>query len=116
MNLREWARVTHRALANQPPDERQKELSAANVERVLRMSITTLINALIAGDDLRIDELGRLWAESKPPRRTVSNLPGRSQSFTTQDRRRVRFRPSSRLGTLLDYALDADGQPLDRTP
>ncbi len=115
MNLRQWARATHRALREQPVDKRHKQLSAADVERVLRMSMTTLINALVAGGDLRIDDLGRLWVEAKPHRRIVSNLSDRSQVFTIQDRRMVRFRPSSRLGTLLNSVLEKDGQRFDRS-
>ena len=53
MNLREWARMTQRALREQPPEERS-DLSIDQVEQVLRMGITTLAEALADGQELRI--------------------------------------------------------------
>ena len=105
MNLREWARSTHQALANLPPDQRGKDLSAADVERVMRMGITMLIATLVAGGDLRIDDLGKIWAEQKSPRRVVCNLKGQSKTLTLRSRRVVRFHPSSRLTrTINDFS------------
>src|SRR5687767_14305313 len=97
MNLREWARATHQALVNEPPHQRSKDLSAVDVERVVRMSINTLIQGLVAGDDLRIDGLGRIWCEERPPRRIVSNLNRVRRERMLKSRRIARFRASSAL-------------------
>lgn len=97
MNLREWARATHRALASQPAETRHKEFSAADVEQILRMGVTTLVEALVTDDDLRMEDLGRLWCETRSPRRGVSNLLSQPQAYNIQSRKMVRFRVSSRL-------------------
>ncbi len=97
MNLREWARATHWALVNQPADERRQDFSIADVECVLRTSVTTLIDTLVAGDNLRLDELGRLWVEERRPHFIVSNLSGRPRKYQLSSRRVVRFSASSRL-------------------
>lgn len=96
MNLREWARATHRVLLEQR-EEGGAALSGDVVEQVMRASISTLIDALVDGGELRIDALGRLWVEEKAARRVVSNLAGQRRVYTVGDRRLVRFRVSRRL-------------------
>ncbi len=78
MNLREWARETHRALSEQR-EEGGTSLSGELVKQALRASISTLVDALVDGGELRIDALGRLWIEEKAARRVVSNLAGKSK-------------------------------------
>lgn len=95
MNLREWARVTHRALTEQR-EEGGATLSGDVVEQVLRAAISTLIDVLADGDELRIDALGRLWVEEKAARRVVSNLVGQRRIYAVGYRRVVRFRASKR--------------------
>ena len=102
MNLREWARATHRALANQSADERHRDLSAAQVEQVMRASILTLAEALASGEQLRIDELGQIWAEERPSREVVSNLASTRRAYRIKHRRTVRFRPSKRLAVYIN--------------
>lgn len=103
MNLRKWSRETHRALANQPTDQRYKDFSASDVEKILRMSITVLAAALETGNDLQLEDLGRLWVQDNPAYTSFSNLNGRTQQFRIQSRRRVRFRASKRLLGQLNY-------------
>lgn len=105
MNLREWARATHRALNRLPAAERQDYLTHAQVEKVLRMAIAALIDSLSRGGELRIDALGRMWVEEKPPRRVVSNLAGEPREHKLPERKAVRFRASSRLAKQLDTGL-----------
>ena len=97
MNLKQWARATCQTLANRPAAERHQHYTNAQVEEVLRMSITTLIEALASGDELRIDAFGRLWVEEKQPQRVVNNLNGKPQEHELPVRKMVRFRASSRL-------------------
>lgn len=96
MNLREWARATHRALAEQR-DEGGAALSSDVVEQVLRVAINTLIDALVDGGELRIDALGRLWVEGKAARRVVSNLARKRRVYAVGHRKVVRFRASKGL-------------------
>ncbi len=70
MNLREWARATHRVLSEQR-EEGGAALSGDVVKLVLWAAVSTLVDALAAGDELRIDALGRLWIEEKAARRTA---------------------------------------------
>lgn len=96
MNLREWARATHRVLSEQR-EEGCAALSGDVVEQVLRAAISTLIDALVHGDELRIDALGRLWVEEKAARQVVSNLARKRRVYRVEDRRVVRFRASREL-------------------
>lgn len=96
MNLREWARATHRALSEQR-EEGGAALSGDLVEQVLRMAISTLVDELAGDGELRIDVLGRLWVEDKTARRVVGNLAGRRRVYMVRDRRVVRFRASKGL-------------------
>lgn len=101
MNLREWARATHRALSEQR-EEGATALSGDVVEQVMRAAINTLVDALVDGGELRIDALGRLWVEKKVARRVVSNLAGKRRVYSVGDRRAVRFRASTRLVVTLN--------------
>lgn len=118
MNLREWARITHRVLSEQR-EEGGAALSGDLVELILRAAINTLIDALVDGGDLRIDALGRLWSEEKAPRRVVSNLAGKRRVYGVRARRMVRFRASRGLVAQLNsryehVALrDTKGNPVD---
>ena len=96
MNLRQWARATHRALKEQPPEDRSA-LTAAQVEAVLRMSIAVLVEILGTGEGLRINDLGMFWVEDKPPTVVVSNLGDRPKPYQIEGRKGVRFRASSRI-------------------
>jgi nucleoid DNA-binding protein len=104
MNLREWARATHRALADRPEDERQKEFTMTDVEWILRESLTTLTNILVAGEDLRVADLGCLWVEDRPGKNIASNLPDRAKTYRLPTRRVVRFRSSKKLKARLSAA------------
>src|SRR5689334_17289122 len=97
MNLREWARETHRAISNQPAELYQRHLSTTDIERVLRMSIDVLATALSEGRDLRIDNLGRLWVETKAARIVANNLEGKPHRIKLQGRPSIRYRPSTKL-------------------
>ncbi len=101
MNLRQWARATHRALKEQPPEDRSA-LTAAQVEEVMRMSIDVLMEKLITGEGLRINDLGRFWVEEKPPSVIVSNLGSQPQAYQTEKRKVVRFRASSKAQCILN--------------
>ena len=94
MNLRQWARATHRAFKELPPEERS-HLTAAQVEEVMRMSFHVLIEKLSTGEELRINDFGRFWVEEKPPSVIVSNLGSQPQAYQTDRRKVVRFRASS---------------------
>lgn len=96
MNLREWARATHRVLSEHW-EEGGTVLSGDIVEQVLRAAIKTLIDALVDGGELRIDALGRLWVEERAAQRITSNLVGQQRVYTIKSRRVVRFRASRRL-------------------
>ncbi len=97
MNLREWARTTHRALSEQR-EEGGAALSGDVVEYVLRAGIiSTLIDTLVDGGELRLDALGRLWIEEKAARWVVSNLAGRRRVYEVRCQRVVRFRASRRV-------------------
>jgi nucleoid DNA-binding protein len=109
MNLREWARATHKVLSEQR-EEGGAALSGDVVEQVLRIAISTLIDALADGSDLRIDALGRLWVEEKAARRVVSNLAGKRRVYAVGDRRIVRFRAARGLVARLN------GQSLAEEP
>jgi nucleoid DNA-binding protein len=97
MNLREWARATHQALDDQPAEFRLKHFSMEDVEAILRMSTNVLVAKLDQGEELRLNNLGRLWVEEKQPRRVVSNLTGDAQAFKVRQRRTARFRASVEL-------------------
>jgi len=97
MNLREWVKATHRVLASQPAENRQKDFLNSDVDMVIRQSIGVLIKSLQAGNDLYLDDLGRLWVEQREPRKVVNNLSGRSKTHMLAKRRVVRFRASARL-------------------
>jgi nucleoid DNA-binding protein len=97
MNLREWARVTHQTLDNQPAEFRPKDFSTADIEMILRMGIRVLVISLDQGGDLRLNALGRLWVEEMQPRHVISNLNGKAREFKTRHRRKIRFQASSRL-------------------
>lgn len=109
MNLRQWARATHRVLSEQR-EEGGAALSGDVVEQVLRVSIGTLIDTLVDGTELRIDALGRLWIEEKAARRVVSNLAGTRRVYGVGSRRVVRFRASRGLATRVNNRL------VDREP
>jgi nucleoid DNA-binding protein len=96
MNLREWARATHRVLSEQREDG-GAALSGDVVEQVMRAAISTLVDALIDGGELHVDALGRLWIEEKSARRVVSNLAGQRRVYGVGNRRVVRFRASKGL-------------------
>lgn len=113
MNLREWARATHRVLSEQREDGGMA-LSGDIVEQVMRAAISTLVNVLIDGGELRIDALGRLWVEERAARRLVSNLAGRQRMYAVGDRKMVRFRASARLVARLNGQLPGEGPELLR--
>lgn len=96
MNLREWARATHRTLNSQSAENRVVSPTATQVEQIIRASISTLIEALIAGDQLRIDNLGQLSLETRAPRQIVNNLKNRQEHLLPR-RYTIRYRPSKRL-------------------
>jgi nucleoid DNA-binding protein len=102
MNLREWVKATHRVLASQPAENRQKDFLIAEVDMILRQSISVLIESLQTGDDLRLDDLGRLWVEQRDPRKVANNLKGQGKSHRLARRSVVRFRASTRLLTHLN--------------
>ena len=102
MKLHEWAQRTHRAITARLPEERQRHFTMADVEEILRTSIDVLTLALEAGEDLRVDNLGRLWVEDKPPRIVANNLDGKTHRFKVGRRRNARFRPSARLSRRLN--------------
>lgn len=102
MNLREWARATHRALSKQR-EEGGAALSGDLVELVLRAGISTLVDTLVDDGELRIDALGRLWIEEKAARRVVSNLSGKRRAYAVERRRMVRFRASRGLVAAVNY-------------
>ena len=104
MNLREWARMTQRALREQSPEERF-DLSIEQVEQVLRMSITTLANALVDGKDLRIVQLGQIRVEERPPRKIAGNLKGKSKFYKIGARKTIRLRASNWLIDKLNDSL-----------
>ena len=81
MNLREWARATQGTISKQPPELHHPRLSVAEVEMILRSSVTALVAALSIGNDLRIRELGQLWVEDQSPRVVVSNLKDQQQKY-----------------------------------
>lgn len=88
--------MTQHALREQPPEERF-DLSIDQVEQVLRMSITTLADALAAGKDLRTVQLGQIWVEERPPRRIASNLGGTSKLYKIGPRKTIRLKASDWL-------------------
>ena len=96
MNLREWARITHRALREQAPEE-CSDLSLDQVEQVLRMSVVTLADALANDEDLCIAQLGRIWAEVRPPREFTGNLGREPKVYKITARKTVRLKPSAWL-------------------
>lgn len=93
MNLRDWTRRTQAALQADPTAAH--DLSQAQIDAVLRAAISTLIHALLAGDDLRLKALGRFYTETRPPRRLTSGLDQTRHALPA--RRRVRFQPSESL-------------------
>jgi nucleoid DNA-binding protein len=110
MNLREWVKATHRAVSEQPAEKRHRDLLIAEVDIILRQGISVLIKSLQTGDDLRLDDLGHLWAEERTSRSIASNFPGRIAAYRLPGRRVVRFRASSRLLALLNPER-SDGEP-----
>lgn len=94
MNLRGWARRTHAALNSRSPVDRDRRYTQAEVEEVLRMAFDELRDALEEGDDLSIRKLGRLWMDTRPPRRVVSHLNGEVREYQVGERRRIRFQQS----------------------
>jgi nucleoid DNA-binding protein len=105
MHFTEWIRRTHAAVQELPPAERPSYLTLAQVEAVMRSSLTVLTTTLEAGEDLRLHALGRLWVEEKPPQARVSNLGGRSAGYTLPARQVVRFRVSARLARRVNSSL-----------
>lgn len=71
-------------------------------EEVLRKSIAVLVEKLIAGEGLKINDLGRFWVEEKPPTVIVSNLGKHPEPHRIEGRKVVRFRASSRIVTELN--------------
>jgi nucleoid DNA-binding protein len=102
MNLREWARATHRAYINQPAEMRPKDFSMAQVEMILRQSIDVLVDRLASGESLRTDSLGQLSVEDKPSRQVISHLAGQSRKYRVRRRRVLRLRPSAKLTARLN--------------
>jgi nucleoid DNA-binding protein len=107
MNLRQWARLTQRALREQPPEDRSS-LSIDQVEQVLRMGITTLAEALADGQDLRIVLLGQIKVEERPPRKIASNLRGKSQLYKVGRRKTIKLKASN---WLIDKLNSSRAQP-----
>ena len=107
MKMREWVRDTYLALKQRPAEERMHHFTQAQVEDVMQMSIQKLIEALAAGEELRLNNLGRIWVEELPSRQVVSNLNHAPERYKLNARNVVRFRASSRLTSLLN------GQPRD---
>lgn len=113
MNLRQWAKATHHALMEHRV-QGSNSLTPAQVERTLQMGISTLINALVEGDELRLDGFGRLWVEEKPARRLVGNLPGQQRTYKVKARKVVRFRASSQLAmSLREYQRPPSAEEAD---
>jgi len=102
MNFREWARSTHQALAHRPAEDRGEHLTHAQVETIMRMAVSTLVEALASGDGLQLDALGCLWVENRGARRLVSNLTSEQRKIYVPARRVVRFRPSKCLKSALN--------------
>ena len=65
MKFKEWVKATYQALASQTPENRQGQFSQAEVDVVLRQSISVLAQSLQSGDDLRLNDIGRLWVETE---------------------------------------------------
>ena len=101
MNLREWARATHKRIAGEPTMFHRKEISINDVEMIISQSIQVLTEALRRGDDLRLHELGRFWVEQKPAYTAISNLPGQKKSYDVNRRRVLRFRVSAKLAATI---------------
>jgi nucleoid DNA-binding protein len=112
MKMREWVRATYLALKERPAAERTHHFTQAQVESVMQMGIQTLIEALIAGDELRLNDLGRMWVEDIPARQVVSNLSHEPHKYSLNARRMARFRASSRLASKLNQ--DADDHAAER--
>ena len=92
MNLRQWARATHKKISGQPAELHHKQFSMTDVEMVLRQCIQVLTESLSCGDDLRLRDLGRLWVEEKPPSHVVSNLPDQKKRYDLEERKSCDFR------------------------
>ena len=101
MNLRQWARATHKKITDEPAGLRHKDLSTTDVEMILRQSIQVLTESLSCGADLRLRDLGRLWVEEKAPRQMVSNLPNHIRQYDLEERRLLRFQVSAKLSTAI---------------
>ena len=101
MNLREWAKATHKRIADEPTRFHRTEISLSDVEVILSQSIQALTEALSRGDDLRLNDLGRFWVEQKPAYTAISNLPGQKKSYGVNRRRVLRFRVSAKLAATI---------------
>jgi nucleoid DNA-binding protein len=88
--------MTQRALRKQPPEERF-DISIDQVEQVLRMSIATLVDALVDGKDLRTVQLGQICVEERPPRKIAGNLNGRARIYNIGARKTARLKASDLL-------------------
>lgn len=113
MKMREWVRATYLALKARPAAERTHHFTQAQVDDVMQMSIQTLIEALAAGEELRLNDLGRIWVEELPSRRVVSNLKNTPERYKLDARKVVRFRASSRLLYKLGISGSADVADLE---
>jgi len=101
VNLRQWARATHKAIGDQSAERRQRDFSMADVEMILRQSISVLGESLCSGGDLRLHDLGRLWVEQKAPHSMISNLPDQKRQYDLEERKVLRFQASARLVTII---------------
>ncbi len=110
MKFKEWVKATHQALANGTPENRQRQISQAEVDRVLRQSMSVLAQSLQSGNDLRLNDIGRLWVEQRDPRNVVNNLTGQGSSHRIAQRKVVRFRASTKLLTHLNPSSSGIGQ------
>lgn len=98
--------MTQRALREQPPEERS-DLSIDQVEQVLRMSITTLAEALADGQNLRVVQLGQIGVEEKPARKIAGNLGGKPKLYRIRARKTVKLKAS-------DWLVDKLNSPHDK--
>ena len=77
------------------PDQADLEVTLEDV--MLRMSITTLAEALADGEDLRIVQLGQIRVEGRPARKIAGNLGRKAKLYTIGARKTIRLKASEWL-------------------
>ena len=97
MNLREWARATHKMRSDPSCDSQARYFSITEIEQILRLGIDALTMSLNAGEDLRVDAFGHIWVDQKQSYTVVSNLGGKSQKIRIKNRKTIHFKASQQL-------------------